>query len=198
MAEKSIDIVAEKIERLDVRRNTSNQIISYTLPEGSDKLYGMYRISGQKTSFPINDFNRVIFAAPSELINPIPEFEINIVSKATLNKTSFRKPIAPRPSVSIPNRSSGFTEAPITAPVSLNSSAPVSFGSTSTLAVEGGNTTSPPSVASVIGPFNPNITIGKLPNYLSGGLTTPSQSTIINNLKLKFPNLYNKFRNRTR
>ena len=85
MAEKSLDIVAEKIERLDIRRNTSNQIISYTLPDDSEKLYGVLRITGTRTAFPIADFNRVIYSRPSELVNPIPLFEINIVSKATID-----------------------------------------------------------------------------------------------------------------
>jgi hypothetical protein len=51
MAEKSLDIVAEKIERLDIRRNTSNQIISYTLPDDSEKLYGVLRITGNVQRF---------------------------------------------------------------------------------------------------------------------------------------------------
>ena len=93
MAEKSIDIVGEKIERLDVRRNTSNQIISYTLPDDSEKLYGIHRISGQKTAFPLNDFDRVIYSKPFELVNPIPQFEINIVKKGVVNTGLFVKPI---------------------------------------------------------------------------------------------------------
>lgn len=93
MAEKSIDIVGEKIERLDVRRNTSNQIISYTLPDDSEKLYGIHRISGQKTAFPLGDFDRVIYSRPSELVNPIPQFEINIVKKGVVNTGLFVKPI---------------------------------------------------------------------------------------------------------
>jgi hypothetical protein len=103
MAEKSLDIVAEKIERLDIRRNTSNQIISYTLPDDSEKLYGVLRITGTRTAFPIADFNRVIYSRPSELVNPIPQFEINIVSKATIDTrgllnvrpTEFVNPVSP-------------------------------------------------------------------------------------------------------
>ena len=92
MAEKSLDIVAEKIERLDIRRNTSNQIVSYTLPDDSEKLYGVLRITGTRTAFPIADFNRVIYSRPSELVNPIPRFEINIVSKATIDTRGLIQP----------------------------------------------------------------------------------------------------------
>jgi len=85
MAEKSIDIVAEKIERNDIRRNTSNQIISYTLPDDSVKLYGILRITGQRTAFNPSEFSRVVYSKPSELVNPIPQFAINIVSQTKIN-----------------------------------------------------------------------------------------------------------------
>jgi hypothetical protein len=85
MAEQSTDIVAEKIERNDIRRNTSNQIISYTLPDNSAKLYGILRIPGQRTAFNPSEFSKVVYSKPSELVNPIPEFTINIVSQTKIN-----------------------------------------------------------------------------------------------------------------
>ena len=111
MAEKSLDIVAEKIERLDIRRNTSNQIVSYTLPDDSDKLYGVLRITGTRTAFPIADFNRVIYSRPSELVNPIPKFEINIVSKATIDTRGLIQPERVRPTIPI-NSSNPTSQAP--------------------------------------------------------------------------------------
>ena len=125
MAEKSIDIVGEKIERLDVRRNTSNQIISYTLPDDSEKLYGIHRISGQKTAFPLNDFDRVIYSRPSELVNPIPQFEINIVKKGVVNTELFVKPIR---FSEVSNR--GRIGGPVDAPIMLNQNRPTSDIST--------------------------------------------------------------------
>lgn len=134
MAEKSIDIVGEKIERLDVRRNTSNQIISYTLPDDSEKLYGIHRISGQKTAFPLNDFDRVIYSKPFELVNPIPQFEINIVKKGVVNTGLFVKPIR-FSEVSNRGRIGGPADAPImlnqTRPTSdISTNRPASFGVT--------------------------------------------------------------------
>lgn len=114
MAEKSIDIVGEKIERLDIRRNTSNQIISYTLPDDSEKLYGIHRISGQKTAFPLDDFDRVIYSKPSELVNPIPQFEINIVKKGVVNTGLFVKPIR------FDRVSRNGIGGPVDAPIMLN------------------------------------------------------------------------------
>lgn len=125
MAEKSIDIVGEKIERLDVRRNTSNQIISYTLPDDSEKLYGIHRISGQKTAFPLDDFDRVIYSRPSELVNPIPQFEINIVKKGVVNTELFVKPIR---FSEVSNR--GRIGGPVDAPIMLNQNRPTSDIST--------------------------------------------------------------------
>ena len=127
MAEKSLDIVAEKIERLDIRRNTSNQIISYTLPDDSEKLYGVLRITGTRTAFPIADFNRVIYSRPSELVNPIPRFEINIVSKATIDTRGLIQPVQVQPTRQIESATKG--------PIRLDSfnptsQAPISFGVT--------------------------------------------------------------------
>lgn len=127
MAEKSLDIVAEKIERLDIRRNTSNQIISYTLPDDSEKLYGVLRITGTRTAFPIADFNRVIYSRPSELVNPIPRFEINIVSKATIDTRSLIQPVQVQPTRQIESATLG----PIRLDSDrLTSQAPISFGVT--------------------------------------------------------------------
>lgn len=157
MAEKSLDIVAEKIERLDIRRNTSNQIISYTLPDDSEKLYGVLRITGTRTGFPIADFNRVIYSRPSELVNPIPRFEINIVSKATIDIRGLIQPPRELPT-SVP------IEAAISKPISLElsnltSQAPVSFGvTTSTLPVSPAvitRPTLPDSPAVITTPTNP-------------------------------------------
>lgn len=160
MAEKSIDIVGEKIERLDVRRNTSNQIISYTLPDDSEKLYGIHRISGQKTAFPLDDFDRVIYSKPSELVNPIPQFEINIVKKGVVNTGLFVKqiqfkqiPTAPIMLDVTSDISTDLPTSPVVAPT------PTSFGVTTL-------PTSPVVAAtpSIIPKMNP-ITI-ELPNYL--------------------------------
>jgi len=85
MAEKTKDIVAEKIERLEVRRNTSNQIISYTLPNDSAMKHGMVRLTGYRTSFLKTDFNRVIETTLTELVNPTQPAELEIVNSEKLN-----------------------------------------------------------------------------------------------------------------
>lgn len=95
MAEKSIDKVAEKVERLEVRRNTSNQIISYSLPEDTAVRYGITRVGGERTAFNINDFNRVLNVTPIELVNVIPTIQLSVKSKASLILDRFTEPTAP-------------------------------------------------------------------------------------------------------
>lgn len=70
---------------LPIRRNTSNQIISYTLPDDSINEYGQIRKVGQRTSFDNADFNRVILEKPTELVNPIPIFELSILKLPELD-----------------------------------------------------------------------------------------------------------------
>ena len=99
MAEKSIDKVAEEIERLDVRRNTSNQIISYTLPDNEDNAmrYGMFRITGERKAYTTSDFNRVLDNDVIDLLNPIPQLELSENIKATLVLSAFTAPEDPLP-----------------------------------------------------------------------------------------------------
>ena len=147
MAEKSIDIVAEKIERNDIRRNTSNQIISYTLPDDSAKLYGILRITGQRTAFNPSEFSRVIYSKPSELVNPIPQFAINIVSQTKINTGQLMvnvaapvvAPVAPVRNNNVVMESVMVTAAPLksnpltelASPItSVSPVRPISFGST--------------------------------------------------------------------
>jgi len=95
MAEKTIDIVAEKLERLEIRRNTSNQIISYTLPEETPMSYGYVKLGGHRTSFVITDYNKVLHSAPYMLVEPIPELELDIIRSSHLALNKFVPPSAP-------------------------------------------------------------------------------------------------------
>lgn len=190
MAEKSLDIVAEKIERLDIRRNTSNQIISYTLPDDSEKLYGVLRIVGTRTAFPIADFNRVIYSRPSELVNPIPRFEINIVSKATIDTRSLITPRAIPPnknvdSISLPVSPVSLQEELDATPPPVVALTPTSFGVTTRPTSPVVTTTPTP----LIPPMSP-IQI-QLPNFLglnplgltNGIMGLPSSNPLINFIK---------------
>ena len=84
MAEQTTNIVTEVIERLEVRRNTSNQIISYTLPEDSEKKHGYVRLVGQRNVFDMSDFNKVISNTPTVLVYPTPPIFSSIITIPSL------------------------------------------------------------------------------------------------------------------
>ena len=84
MAEQTTNIVTDSIERLDVRRNTSNQIISYTLPDGTEKKYGYVRMLGQRTAFDMIDFNKAVAKEPTVLMHPAPPIFSSILTMPSL------------------------------------------------------------------------------------------------------------------
>jgi len=67
-----------------VKRNTSKQIISYTLdPEGTDS-YGTVKFAASKTVYKKDDFNKVLYRHPIELVNADPSFELTIINEEKL------------------------------------------------------------------------------------------------------------------
>ena len=84
MAETRVDKVAEKIELRDIRRNTSNQIISYGLPEDGAIGYGILRLPAQETLYEIEKYDKTIDRLTDELIQAIPNTEIEIVNQEFL------------------------------------------------------------------------------------------------------------------
>ena len=73
----------------EVKRNTSKQIISYTLdPEGTDS-YGTVKFPASKTVYGSGEFNKVLYAAPTELINPTPAVGLTIISEERLDLNEF-------------------------------------------------------------------------------------------------------------
>ena len=67
-----------------VKRNTSKQIISYTLdPEGTDS-YGNVKLAASKTVYGKDGFNKVLYTPPTELVNADPSFELTIINEEKL------------------------------------------------------------------------------------------------------------------
>src|SRR6056300_1747757 len=60
MAETKVDKVAEKVERRDIRRNFSNQIISYGLPEDGKLKYGYKRLPAQSVVYSAESYDKSI------------------------------------------------------------------------------------------------------------------------------------------
>ena len=67
-----------------VKRNTSKQIISYTLdPEGTDS-YGTVKFAASKTVYGKDGFNKVLYRQPTELVNADPSLELTIINEEKL------------------------------------------------------------------------------------------------------------------
>lgn len=72
-----------------VKRNTSKQIISYTLdPEGTDS-YGTVKFAASKTVYGKNGFNKVLYTPPTELVNADPSLELTIINEEKLDLRNF-------------------------------------------------------------------------------------------------------------
>jgi len=82
-----------------VKRNTSKQIISYTLdPEGTDS-YGTVKLAASKTVYGKDAFNKVLYRQPTELVNVGPSLELTIINEEKLdlrNFTGFRDEFSAR------------------------------------------------------------------------------------------------------
>jgi hypothetical protein len=68
MAETNIDKVAEKIERREIKRNFSNQIISYGLPEDGKLKYGYKKLPAVTTRYNRESYNNTIDGLSDELL----------------------------------------------------------------------------------------------------------------------------------
>jgi len=85
MAEQATNIMGEGGERIDVRRNTSNQIISYTLPDDSEKKFGYVRMVGQRNTFDMSDFEKAVAQTPTILVYPNPPMGLSILTLPKLD-----------------------------------------------------------------------------------------------------------------
>ena len=81
MAETNITTENEQIELRELRRNSSKQIVSYTLEEDSDKKYGFVRVPGVRLDYDTAIYNRTMDGITNELINPIPNDPPEIIEQ---------------------------------------------------------------------------------------------------------------------
>lgn len=89
MAETKVDKVAEKVERRDIRRNFSNQIISYGLPEDGKLKYGYKRLPAQSVVYSAESYDKTIDRLSTELISNVGDLRI---IEQTLNYVQFLTP----------------------------------------------------------------------------------------------------------
>jgi len=79
MAENPTNI-KDKNERRDVRRNTSNQIVSYTLPTNSVEQYGLVKLPAIKEELNRAQFERQINTNVTEFQFNIPDTNLQLIS----------------------------------------------------------------------------------------------------------------------
>lgn len=80
MPSTPINIYDLLANRRDIRKNFSDQIISYTLPIDSTLEYGLKRIPAKTTFYQTETYNGVIDLVSNELINDISDLQPTVVS----------------------------------------------------------------------------------------------------------------------
>jgi hypothetical protein len=80
MPNTPINIYDLLVNRRAIRKNFSDQIISYTLPSDSTLQYGLKRIPAKTVFYQTEKYNDVIDLASDELINDISDLQPTIVS----------------------------------------------------------------------------------------------------------------------
>ena len=73
----------------DVRRNSSNQIVSYTLEEDSGTEYGIYKVPKVTSLYEKDSYNRTIPQLSSELIVPLPDIPLEVISQTFVDELTF-------------------------------------------------------------------------------------------------------------
>jgi hypothetical protein len=84
----NITIQNESENYRNIRRNSSKQIVSYTIEEGTQPdEYGFKRIPGEVIRFDANQYKRNIPQISKELINPLPVIESEITDANLMDET---------------------------------------------------------------------------------------------------------------
>ena len=88
----NITIQNESENYRKIRRNSSNQIVSYTIEEGAQKdEYGFKRIPGEVLRFDANQYKRNIPQVSNELLTTPVQFESQIIQQNRLNEEKIYK-----------------------------------------------------------------------------------------------------------
>ena len=88
MAQTNITTEQEQIELREIRRNSSKQIVSYTLEEDSDKDYGYHKVPGKVTKYDAAVYDRTIDQLSNELFVTIPDIPTEIVEQKFVDESN--------------------------------------------------------------------------------------------------------------
>lgn len=89
MPEQNTDNILQNVNKRDIKRNTSNQIVSYTLEDDSNFEYGIHKVEGVTQRYGREVYVRTIDTLSNELIVDLPDIpleaiEMNYVAEANL------------------------------------------------------------------------------------------------------------------
>lgn len=76
----------EQIELRDIRRNSNNQIVSYTLDGDSDKQYGYKKVKGVRTLYQEDVYDRTLPRISDELFVNIPDIGLEILEQKFIDE----------------------------------------------------------------------------------------------------------------
>ena len=88
MADINITTEQEQIQLREIRRNSSNQIISYTLADDSDKDYGYHKVPAITAKYYRTEYDRTIDQLSNELVNPLPDVPLEIVNQNFIDEAN--------------------------------------------------------------------------------------------------------------
>jgi len=86
MAEKNTDSVEGNLNRREIKRNSSNQIVSYTLKENSTDEYGYHIVPATQTHYEKETYARTIDRLSNELTNVRPNIPIEIIEQKFISE----------------------------------------------------------------------------------------------------------------
>jgi len=86
MAQTNITTEQQQIELREIKRNSSKQIVSYTLEEDSQREYGYHKVKGNTTLYDRDIYNRTIETLSNELITPLPDIPLEIIEQQFINE----------------------------------------------------------------------------------------------------------------
>lgn len=97
MAQQNTDNIQQNLNRRDIRRNSSNQIVSYSIPDTDDLTYGIQKIPVIQTRFEKDSYNKTIEMLSDEFITPLPEVPLEVIKTNYISERRIYKNGQPNP-----------------------------------------------------------------------------------------------------
>ena len=97
MAQQNTDNIQQNLNRRDIRRNSSNQIVSYSIPDTDDLTYGIQKIPVIQTRFEKDSYNKTIEMLSDEFITPLPDVPLEVIKTNYISERRIYKNGQPNP-----------------------------------------------------------------------------------------------------